>query len=247
MYVTSTPLRFGFFELDPLTGDLRRRGLAVRLTPQARALLCMLAETPIRMRTREEIQQRLWSSNTFVDFERSVNKVVHSLREALGETASSPRFIETVASGYRFLPEFLEQSPAANDAVAPDRIDRLAVLPIATEPQLVPLGKGITMCLIEKLALMPGLRVMAESTVKSHDLAGLGPQQAGQTLGVRAVLSGELTQQGDELQLRMELIDSVDGALLCGVHVTRAAQPALHREEELAQGVVDRIHPRLNI
>jgi TolB-like protein len=205
----------------------------------------MLVETPLRTRTREEIQQRLWSTNTFVDFERGTNKVVHSLREALGETASNPHFIETVATeGYRFFSQLVEQS---RPPLATDRVDRLAVLPLETEPQLASLGKGITMCLIEKLARMPGLRVMAESTVKSHSLKGLGPQQAGQVLGVRAVLSGELTQQSAELQLRMELIDSMDGALLCGSHITRAAQPAMHREGELAQEIVNQFRSRLTV
>jgi DNA-binding winged helix-turn-helix (wHTH) protein len=60
------------------------------------------------MRTREEIQQRLWPGNTFVDFERSLNKAVHPLREGLGDSATNPRFIETVATqGYRFLPVFM--------------------------------------------------------------------------------------------------------------------------------------------
>lgn len=176
-----------------------------------------------------------------------MNKVVHSLRGALGETARSPRFIETVATeGYRFLPEFVGQIPAVAGSHALDQVDRLAVLPIAAEPHLTSLSKGITMCVIEKLALMPGFRVMAEGTMKTHCLKGLGPQQAGRTLDVRAVLSGELTQQGPELQLRMELIDSEDGSLLCGVHVTRGAQPAIGREEKLAQEIVDQIHSRLN-
>jgi cholera toxin transcriptional activator len=104
----SGPLRFGLYELNPMSGELRRRGLRVRLTPQAMTLLCLLVEPPIRMRTREEIQRRLWPGNTFVDFERSLNKAVHSLREGLGDSATNPRFIETVAQGYRFLPAFME-------------------------------------------------------------------------------------------------------------------------------------------
>jgi cholera toxin transcriptional activator len=104
----SGPLRFGLYELNPMSGELRRRGLRVRLTPQAMTLLCLLVEPPIRMRTREEIQRRLWPGNTFVDFERSLNKAVYSLREGLGDSATNPRFIETVAQGYRFLPAFME-------------------------------------------------------------------------------------------------------------------------------------------
>src|SRR5258707_13331902 len=93
----SGPLRFGLYELNPLSGELRTRGLRVRLTPQAMTLLGLLVEPPIRMRTREEIQRRLWPGNTFVDFERSLNKAVHSLRVWLGDAATNPRVIESVA------------------------------------------------------------------------------------------------------------------------------------------------------
>jgi TolB-like protein len=208
----------------------------------------MLLEHPIRVRTREEIQQRLWNSNTFVDFERGMNKVVHSLREALGETARSPRFIETVASGgYCFLPEFIDMVRAA-DSHYSGRIERVAVLPIAAghQPELVSMGGRIASRLIDKLASIPGLRVMAESTVKAHKLDGLGPQQAGRTLAVQAVLCGELLQQGTGLELRMELIDSADGTLLCGARVARASQSAAHFEEELAQEVLNPIRRWLN-
>ena len=58
------PLHFGLFELNPISGELRRQGLRVKLTPQAMALLCLLLEPPVRMRTRKEIQQRLWPANT---------------------------------------------------------------------------------------------------------------------------------------------------------------------------------------
>jgi DNA-binding winged helix-turn-helix (wHTH) protein len=127
----SGPLRFGLFELDPVNGELRRRGLRVRLTPQAMTLLCLLVERPIRMRTREEIQRRLWPGNTFVDFERRLNKAVHSLREGLGDSATNPRFIETVAAqGYRFLPVLMEESGWVGETRSRDGLEYIAVLPI---------------------------------------------------------------------------------------------------------------------
>jgi TolB-like protein len=209
----------------------------------------MLLEQPVRVRTREEIQQRLWASNTFVDFERGMNKVVHSLRETLGETARSPRFIETMSSGgYRFLPELIEIAAQTDYSHSRRAIERLAVLPIATGPQpdLIYLGGRIASCLIDKLASIPGIRVMAESTVKANKLDGLSPQQAARTLGVQAILCGELLQEGAGLQLRMELIDCADGSLLCGAHLARSSQSAAHFEEELAQEVLNRIRRRFN-
>ncbi len=242
------PLRFGLFELNPLSGELRRQGLRVRLTPQARALLCLLLEPPVRMRTRKEIQQRLWPANTFVDFEHSLNKVVHSLREALGESATNPRFIETVAAkGYRFLPQFLEQSELAADPCSSTRVGCVAVLPIATkvEEKLIFLGSRITSCLIDEISAIAGVRVMAEGTVKSHNLEGADPQHAGESLGVRAVLTGELTQHDTAVFLRMELIDVADGAQLCGAHAEQIAQPGMHCEDELAREILRQIKPVL--
>lgn len=244
---TSAPVRFGLFELDARSGELRRRGLAVKLTPQARALLCLLLEAPIRTRTREEIQQRLWSADTFVDFEHGVNKVVHSLREALGETAANPHFIETVTTeGYRFLPQFLEQGPASGYSHA--ALDWLAVLPIATEPEddLIFLGRRISASLIDELSCIHGVRVMAESTLKSHNLKGYGPQQAGERLGVRTVLSGELTRFGTALSLHTELIDVADGALLRGAHVDGVSQDSIHCVAELVQGIIEQIQLLVN-
>ena len=242
------PLRFGLFELNPLSGELRRQGLRVRLTPQAMALLCLLLEPPVRMRTRKEIQQRLWPANTFVDFEHGLNKVVHSLREALGESAADPRFIETVAAkGYRFLPQFLEQSAVAADPCSSTRVGCVAVLPIATkvEEELIYLGSRITSCLIDEISAIPGVRVMAEGTMKSRNLEGADPQRAGESLGVRTVLSGELTQHDTALFLRMELIDVADGAQLCGAHAEQIAQPGMHCEDELAREILRQIEPVL--
>jgi DNA-binding winged helix-turn-helix (wHTH) protein len=241
---TSSPLRFGLFEFDPKSGELRKRGLSVRLTPQARALLCVLAEAPNRTRSREEIQRRLWPENTFVDFERGVNKVVHSLREALGESARNPRFIETVAAeGYRFLCTPVGEVSARIEAHSTGVIERLAVLPLKTqeEAELGSMGRVITWILTERLATVPGMRIMAESTVRRHQLENADPRQVGECLGVGAVLAGELTRQNGELILQFELIDAVDGALRGGAMIERAWQAGVRCERELALEAFRRI------
>jgi DNA-binding winged helix-turn-helix (wHTH) protein len=241
-------LRFGVFELNYLSGELRRRGLSVRLTPQAMTLLCLLLEAPVRMRTREEIQQRLWPANTFVDFEHSLNKIVHSLREALGDSATNPRFIETVAAkGYRFLTQFAERSAVAANTRSSTQVESLAVLPIATEreEELIFLSSRITSRLIDGLSALVGVRVMAEGTVKSHKLEGTDPQRAGESLGVRAVLAGELTRYDKVLFLRMELIDVADGAQLRGAHLEQIALPGTRCEDQLALEILRQIQPLL--
>jgi len=99
-------LRFGVFELDPRAGELRKHGLRVRLQEQPFQLLATLLEHPGEVVTREELQKKILRADTFVDFDHGLNKAVNKIREALGDSAESPRFVETVARrGYRFLAE----------------------------------------------------------------------------------------------------------------------------------------------
>jgi TolB-like protein/DNA-binding winged helix-turn-helix (wHTH) protein/Flp pilus assembly protein TadD len=99
-------LSFGVFELDLRAAELRKHGLRIRLQEQPFQVLAMLLEHPGEVVTREELQKKLWPADTFVDFDHGLNKAINKLREALGDSAESPRFVETVARrGYRFLVE----------------------------------------------------------------------------------------------------------------------------------------------
>lgn len=96
--------RFGVFEADVVTGELRKHGLRIRLNSQPFQMLCMLLERRGELVTRDEICQKLWPDGTFVDYEHGVNSAVNRIREALGDNASNPRFVETLARrGYRFV------------------------------------------------------------------------------------------------------------------------------------------------
>ncbi len=96
--------RFGIFEVDAATGELRRQGLRVKLNTQPFQLLLMLLDRPGQLLTREEISRELWPDGTFVDYEHGVNSAINRIREALGDTAASPRYLETLARrGYRFI------------------------------------------------------------------------------------------------------------------------------------------------
>src|SRR3954471_11262517 len=106
MSEASTPvaLRFGVFEVDLRAGELRKHGVRLRLQEQPFQVLAILLERPGETVTREELRDRLWTADTFVDFDHGVNKAVNRIRSALGDSATSPRFVETVARrGYRFL------------------------------------------------------------------------------------------------------------------------------------------------
>jgi len=96
--------RFGAFEADASTGELRRQGIRIKLNAQPFQVLLMLLEHPGEVLTREEISRALWSDGTFVDYDHGVNSAVNRIREALGDMANSPRFVETLARrGYRFV------------------------------------------------------------------------------------------------------------------------------------------------
>jgi TolB-like protein/DNA-binding winged helix-turn-helix (wHTH) protein len=106
--VTASPIentiRFGLFELDLRTRQLTKNGVKIRLQQQSIQALSLLLERPGEIVTREELRERLWPSDVFVDFDHGLNKSIQKLRDALGDSASSPRYIETIPRiGYRFI------------------------------------------------------------------------------------------------------------------------------------------------
>src|SRR3569833_1685010 len=117
--------RFGVFEADASTGELRKQGIRIKLIAQPFQVLLMLLERPGEVLTREEISQSLWSDGTFVDYEHGLNSAVNRIREALGDSAGNPRFVETLARrGYRFVAPVQRIIPdpapfSNNDGVAP--------------------------------------------------------------------------------------------------------------------------------
>jgi cholera toxin transcriptional activator len=98
-------VRFGVFEIDLSAAELRKNGTKIRLQEQPFRVLALLLERAGEVVTRDELRQNLWPADTFVDFDHSLNTAINKLREALGDSASSPRYIETLARrGYRFIP-----------------------------------------------------------------------------------------------------------------------------------------------
>src|SRR5438552_3764828 len=104
-------IRFGPFELDSRAGELRKHGIRIKLQEQPFQILLMLLEEPGKAVLRDEIRLRLWPNNTIVEFDHSINAAIKRLRDALGDSAEEPRYVETVARrGYRFIGE-LESAP----------------------------------------------------------------------------------------------------------------------------------------
>jgi len=97
-------LRFGVFEVDLTAGELRKNGARIRLQEQPFQVLTTLLQNAGQVVTRDELREKIWPADTFVDFDHSLNTAVNKIRESLGDSASSPRFLETLARrGYRFI------------------------------------------------------------------------------------------------------------------------------------------------
>src|SRR5215467_1626360 len=116
---TSVVFQFGVFELDPRRAELRKQGVKVKLQEQPLKVLQLLLEHSGQIVTREQLRSRIWPANTFVEFDHGLYSAMARLREALGDSSDSPRFIETVARrGYRFIAPVT--TPAAEtNSVAP--------------------------------------------------------------------------------------------------------------------------------
>src|ERR1700751_2679219 len=97
-------VKFGAFHADLAARELRKSGLKIRLRDQAFQVLSVLLENAGQLVTREELRQKLWSADTFVDFDNGLNAAINRIREALGDSAEKPRFVETLPRrGYRFI------------------------------------------------------------------------------------------------------------------------------------------------
>ena len=124
-------IRFGIFEVDVDARELSRQGLKVKLQEQPFQVLMRLLEHAGEVVTREDLQKELWPADTFVDFERGLNRAINKLREALGDDAESPRFIATLPRrGYRFLAPV--EYPAGREVLGANA-SRIAIMPAYRE------------------------------------------------------------------------------------------------------------------
>ena len=145
MAQSATPRRilcFGSFEVDLASGELRRQGLKIGLQDQPFRLLALLLQRAGEVVTREELRDKLWPADTFVDFDHSLNTAVRKLREALGDSAETPRYVETLARrGYRFVAPLAEPGPTA--PLAHSAAADVASLPPSTATRLPPSARRV--------------------------------------------------------------------------------------------------------
>src|SRR6516164_6609839 len=173
---------FGAFELDSHAGELRKEGTKIRLQEQPLQVLQILLEQPGRVVTREELQQRIWPSDTFVDFDHGINNAIKRLREALGDTAATPLYIETLPRrGYRFIRTITHVTP---------RFRSLAVLPLenlSRDPEQEYFAEGLTEALITTLAKIGELRVVSRTSTLLYKGARKSIREIACELGVDTI------------------------------------------------------------
>ncbi len=197
--------RFGAFELDLSAGELRKNGVKLRLQGQPFQVLALLLERAGDVVTREELQEKLWASDTFVDFDHSLNTAINKVREALGDSASSPRYVETLARrGYRFIAPV--QKDTTSDNTNSDSTKTAA--PVALHPELeVPIPhRGLTRGLFALIQLMY-LIFYLTALFLLHDVQAIGYSL--RPWGATALAGAVLVTAGAGIPLRCYLMSAV--------------------------------------
>jgi DNA-binding winged helix-turn-helix (wHTH) protein/tetratricopeptide (TPR) repeat protein len=205
--------RFGVFELELRAGELRKSGLRVKLQHQPLQILQMLVERSGEIVSRDELRDKLWPAGTYVDFERSLNKAMVRLREVLGDSAESPRFIETVPrKGYRFLApvrsgETEAPQPATTAGSAGASIAVVPFLFLNAQEEKESLSLGFADALITGLGSQDHLTVPPTAAILKYP-AGTDPLQVSRELQVRYVLHGNIQRMGAQWRVSIQVFDA---------------------------------------
>src|SRR5215469_1146685 len=229
-------IRFGTFELAADAGELRKQGLKIRLQEQPLRVLQMLLANPSRLVSRDELRKALWPSNSYVDFDQGLNRAINKLREALDDSAESPRFIETIAKrGYRFIGD--SHTPSATG-------DSIVVLPfsnMSAEPENEYFADGITEEIINALAQIKDLHVVARSSAFSFKGKNIDPRVVGEQLNVRTVLEGSVRRADNQLRITVQLVNAADGFHLWSERYDREMKDVFAIQDEIARAIARRL------
>lgn len=230
-------LRFAAFELHPATGELRRDGDVIRLAPQPLKVLELLVQRRGRVVTRAEIRDYVWRGDTFVDFDQGLNFCIRQIREALGDTADAPKFIETLPRrGYRFLMPVTDAAPDA-----PARVTRLIVLPfrlLRPDPETEFLAFSLPDALTSSLGGLESLVVRSSLTAARFAKDVVSPSQVGAEADVDAIVTGTLLRSGAEIRVATQLTSATNGALLWSKMVQTSVGDLFRVQDELTRRIV---------
>jgi TolB-like protein/lipoprotein NlpI len=233
-------VQFGVFELDPDAGELRKNGAKIRLQDQPFQVLQILLEQPGKVIPREELQQRIWPSDTFVDFDHGINNAIKRLREALGDTAEKPCYVETLPRrGYRFIGS--AEVPRKTD---PACIQSLAVLPLedlSRDPEQEYFAEGLTEALITTLAKIGELRVISRTSVMVYKGAHKPLPQIAHELQADGIIEGTVLRSGERVRISAQLIDAQSDTHLWAETYDRDMRDVLGLQSEVAQAIAREI------
>ena len=247
---------FSGFRLEQAQQRLLYRGEPVVLKPKILDLLLFLIQSRGQLIAKEDLMRGIWP-DTIVE-ENNITVSMSILRKTLGEDRHKPQFIETVPRrGYRFVAEVIEiEQIATGETFQVDGhtesedtpIHSLAVLPMDSlqkDPNVDYLSDGITESIIDLLSRIPGLRVVARSTVFRFKQKEIDPQEVGRLLNVRAVMMIRVTRLGEKLIIRSELVKVSDGSQLWGEQYHRSPSDVLAIQEEIARAITESLKFKL--
>src|SRR5438876_441903 len=236
-------IQFGIFEVDLRSGELRKRGVKVKLQEQPLQILGILLEKPGEVVTREELRQRIWPADTFVDFDHGLNNAIRRLREALGDSAETPRYIETLSRrGYRFISNF----GAATSGACPPR--SLAVLPLenlSRDPEQEYFAEGLTEALITTLAKIGELRVVSRTSAMQYKGVHKPLREIARELEVDFVVEGTVLRVGRRVRITAQLIDASRETHLWAESYERDLRDVFALQSEVAQAIAREVHIKL--
>jgi TolB-like protein/Tfp pilus assembly protein PilF len=249
---TTKVIRFGAFELDVRAGELRKKGLKVRLQDQPLEILVMLLERLGEVVTREELRSKLWPTDTFVDFDHGLNKAVNRLRVALGDSAENPRFIETLPRrGYRFIEPSSDTNHAgAIEAQVESLKVRLAILPLENlsgDPSQEYFSDGMTEELITQLGGWnpQQLGVIARTSVNKYKKTDRTVGDIGRELKVDYIVEGSIRRAADRVRISAQLIQVTDQMHLWAESYERDLGDILALQDEVAGAITHQIRIKL--
>ena len=230
-------IRFGVFEADIEAGELRRSGVKVRLQEQPFQVLAALLERPGQVITRAELQKKIWIADTFVNFDCGLNKAVNRLRHALGDSADTPKFIETLPRrGYRFA------------APVEQGISSLAVLPLdnlSGDPKQEYWADGMTDELITHLAKIRDLRVISRTSAMRFKNTTLPLGEIARQLGVGALIRGSVVVSDRKVRIRAQLINPFTDDHLWVDSYERELGDVMTLQRQIAYAIACQIRSRL--
>lgn len=231
--------RFGTFELLPDPLELRQHGDVVKLAPQPLKVLELLIRRNGDVVTRTEIRDRVWAADTFVDFEQGLNFCVRQIREALGDSADSPRYIETLPKrGYRFL------MPVTSTEVKPAKaLTRLIVLPfrmLRPDPDTDFLAFSLPDAVTGSLSGLRSLVVRSSLAAARYATdTPADPKQVGAEADVDMIVTGTLLRAGELVRVTSQLTDAATGTLLWSETAQAPVGDLFQVQDELAHRIVD--------